>query len=99
MNMEGNMKKEKLFKNKKRGQGFAEYALLAGGMIIIVGLALFAMRGTFNNVGSYIRCLLRVATDSVGSGTQVGFGGCNACLTGGPYNGGEGYTGTNYCAN
>jgi len=87
------MKKEKLFKNKKRGQGFAEYALLAGGIIIIVGLALFAMRDIFNNTGRYIRCLLRVATASVGTGTQVGFGGCNACLSGGSHQVGD----VNYC--
>jgi hypothetical protein len=82
MNMEGNMKKEKLFKNKKRGQGFAEYALLAGGIIIIVGIALFAMQGIFDNVGNYIRCLLRVATAQV-AGAGLGFGGCNRCLTDG----------------
>ena len=79
--MEGNMKKEKLFKNKKRGQGFAEYAILAGGVIIIIGLSLVALRqsGLFNNVGAYIRCLLRVATARVGEQT-ADFGGCNNCL-------------------
>jgi hypothetical protein len=88
MIMEGNMKKEKLFKNKKRGQGFAEYALLAGGMIIIIGFAVVALRtsGLFDNVARYIRCLLRVATASVGAGADVGMGGCNACLrNGGTY--------------
>jgi hypothetical protein len=82
MNMEGNMKKEKLFKNKKRGQGFAEYALIAGGMIIIIGVALVALRESklFDNMGRYIRCLLRVATASVGQGTQISMGGCNQCL-------------------
>jgi len=75
------MKKEKLFKNKKRGQGFAEYALLAGGIIIIVGIALIALRGVFNNTGRYIRCLLRVATADVAAGAaQPSFAGCNACL-------------------
>ena len=90
------MKKEKLFKNKKRGQGFAEYALLAGGMIIIIGLALVALRNTglFNNVGSYIRCLLRVASVQVNPGdNRPSFDGCNACLSGGPYSGSQ----TNYC--
>jgi hypothetical protein len=80
MNMEGNMKKEKLIKNKKRGQGFAEYALLAGGIIIIVGIALATMRGIFNNVGSYIRCLLRVATVRTQEAANINFGGCNICL-------------------
>jgi len=88
------MKKEKLFKNKKRGQGFAEYALLAGGMIIIIGLALVALRqaNIFNNVGTYIRCLLRVATAEVGQ-TTVGFSGCNACLSGGSHEVND----VNYC--
>ena len=94
------MKKEKLFKNKKRGQGFAEYALVAGGIIIIVGLALVTLRtsGLFDNVGRYIRCLLRVAATQVGQG-NAGFAGCNACFTGGPYDGGANYTGTDFCAN
>jgi len=88
------MKKEKLFKNKKRGQGFAEYALLAGGIIIIVGIALIALRGVFNNVPRYVRCLLRVATADVAAGaTQPGFGGCNACLSGGSHQVGQ----TDYC--
>ena len=86
------MKKEKLFKNKKRGQGFAEYALLAGGIIIIVGIALIALRGVFNNVPRYVRCLLRVATAEVGQ-TTVGFSGCNACLSGGSHE----VNGVNYC--
>jgi len=95
------MKKEKLFKNKKRGQGFAEYALVAGGIIIIVGLALVTLRtsGLFDNVGRYIRCLLRVAATQVGQG-NAGFAGCNGCLrTNGTYEGGSGYSGPDYCAN
>ena len=89
------MKKEKLFKNKKRGQGFAEYALLAGGMIIIIALAIVTLRnsGLFDNVAVYIRCLLRVATASVGDGADVGMGGCNACLSGGSHE----VNGVNYC--
>jgi len=83
------MKKEKLFNNKKRGQGFAEYALLAGGMIIIIALAMVAIRQTnlFDNVGRYIRCLLRVAASGVGTGNRnVNFAGCNNCLrTGGSH--------------
>ena len=86
------MKKEKLFKNKKRGQGFAEYAILAGGVIILVGVALFAFRGVFDNTGRYIRCLLRVATAEVG-GTTVGYAGCGNCLSGGSHTVGD----VNYC--
>ena len=91
------MKKEKLFKNKKRGQGFAEYALLIGGIMIIIAGALVLLRqaGIFNHVGRYIRCVLRVATSNVG-GTDVAFAGCNACLTpNGTYN--VGNPATNYC--
>ena len=81
------MNKEKLFKNKKRGQGFAEYALLAGGVIIIVALALIMMRGVFRNTGNYIRCLLRVATQGVQQGNQnANFATCNACLSDGNNN-------------
>jgi len=76
------MKKEKLFKNKKRGQGFAEYAILAGGIIIIVALAVIFMRGTFENVGRYIRCILRVATQAVGQNNQnANYAACNVCLS------------------
>jgi hypothetical protein len=99
MIMEGNMKKEKLIKNKKRGQGLAEYGLLVGGIVIIIAGALILLRqsGLFNHLGSYIRCILRVATAQVGT-TQQGanpptFDGCNACLSGGSFPGG----GTNYC--
>jgi uncharacterized protein (UPF0333 family) len=82
MNMEGNMKKEKLFKNKKRGQGFSEYALLAGGIIIIVAIALIFMRDTFENVGRYVRCILRVATQAVGEANQdANYAACNVCLS------------------
>ena len=93
------MKKEKLFKNKKRGQGFAEYALLAGGIIIVIGLAIAAMQGVFNNVPRYIRCLLRVATAEI-AGTTAGFAGCNACLrNGGTHSVRIGTTTEDLCAN
>jgi len=76
------MKKEQLFKNKKRGQGFAEYALLAGGIIIIVAIALIALRGVFNNTARYIRCILRVATQAVQEDNQnANYAACNVCLS------------------
>ena len=78
MNMEGNMKKEKLFKNKKRGQGFAEYALLAAGLIIIVGAAVWAFGPVFNGVGNYIGCILRAVVQANGGTPAVG--GCAGCL-------------------
>lgn len=76
------MKKEKLIKNKKRGQGFVEYALIAGMVIIVVAGAFLVFRPYLvNDVPEYLGCLLRVATRT-NAGETASFAECASCIDG-----------------
>ena len=89
------MKKKELDKKKKRGQGFAEYALLAAGIMIVIALAVWNFRDVFQNANSYVRCVLRVATYHASTDqNRPSYGGCGQCLSD---NGNYDVGGDNFC--